>query len=178
MTYSIYTLSDPRDGLVRYVGVSKDPQRRQKEHMQSYAHGSAAKRSWIAELTDLKITPVLMLIDSAEGWKQAAHLERYWISYYRAHGVSLLNRRCLLFLPAERLYQHIQMTRTASWDDAKTTIENLARCLIQGRYTDIPVKDLATLEVMIASIASACHSPASMTEAMYLEAREYGRQIR
>lgn len=53
----IYSLNDPRDGRVRYVGRAPRPSRRFRQHL-ARPH-SQRLRAWIAELRALGLSPVL-----------------------------------------------------------------------------------------------------------------------
>ena len=89
MTY-IYTLSDPRDGKVRYVGRSKDPQARLISHIDSSINDPIAV--WIREMVyELGIIPTLNVIESCNG--NGSLEETRWIRSFVDSGCSLLNIR-------------------------------------------------------------------------------------
>lgn len=84
----IYTLSDPRNSAVRYIGQSNNPQHRYKQHLQQ--PGIFKKGKWIKELKDLGIKSSLNIIWECE--KENVDLwERVWIAMYLETGSNLLN---------------------------------------------------------------------------------------
>jgi hypothetical protein len=88
MTWHVYSLSDPRDGAIKYVGKSLDPWRRLYTHRSKWAAG--AVRNWVTELFPLepKLEILERLGDSAT---EAMFAERNWIAKLRASGATLLN---------------------------------------------------------------------------------------
>lgn len=69
----IYSLNDPRDGRVRYVGRAARPDRRFATHL-ARPH-SPALRAWAAELRDLGLRPVLNILGDG--------IEAEWIERLR-----------------------------------------------------------------------------------------------
>lgn len=87
----IYTLADPRDGMVRYVGKSINLEKRLKKHL--YAKENGHKANWIASLKKLGLKPIMEAIEeiknpTEEQWQEA---ERYWIESLRCLGFKLTN---------------------------------------------------------------------------------------
>lgn len=101
---SIYALVDPRDGKVRYVGASEEPEKRYKQHIvrsgaitridrsrgpeefQRWRDEGIAFGLWIQELDHLGLKPDLRLLsDSVDNWRE---VER---EFQRQHGATLLN---------------------------------------------------------------------------------------
>lgn len=85
----IYTLTDPRDNMVRYVGkTSRDPIRR------FYGHWSCRGKShsvrWVKVLKSLGLKPIMDVIDEVEDerWIQE---EKFYISYFKFLGFNLTN---------------------------------------------------------------------------------------
>lgn len=89
----VYVLLDPRDGAVRYVGVTT-----RGLALRLAGHISAARRrekspvrSWIKGLLACGLRPVISMIESVpagDGWRAA---ERAWIAHYRTVGAHLTN---------------------------------------------------------------------------------------
>ena len=92
---SIYVLSDPRTGLVRYVGkTARSIDRRLYEHVcaarNDYRPHSPIMR-WIKKLCAENLRPLVCEIELIVGGKSWELREQYWIKRYRAEGASLLN---------------------------------------------------------------------------------------
>jgi hypothetical protein len=86
----IYTLSDPRDGTVRYVGQTRNPKRRNYSHRCPSHTGNMGKRAWTVELRAIGLAPVFAIIEECDTADRAA-AEKKWIAHYRALGADLLN---------------------------------------------------------------------------------------
>ena len=88
MTWHVYSLSDPRDGAIRYVGKSLDPWRRLYTHRSKWAAGSV--RKWVTEIFPLE--PKLEILERlGESATEAMLAERNWIAKLRESGAKLLN---------------------------------------------------------------------------------------
>lgn len=87
---SIYRLSDPRDGQVRYIGKSADLSRRMKEHLNRGSGGNRHKVEWIAGLRAEGLEPTVDVIETVLE-DEAQERERFWIAHYRESGAVLLN---------------------------------------------------------------------------------------
>lgn len=87
MTAVIYTLSDPRNSVPRYIGKTTNAVLRMKEHLK--ATGSTKRAKWIGSLLRDGVEPVLEAVEVVQGsWQEA---EVYWIAQFRAWGFNLLN---------------------------------------------------------------------------------------
>lgn len=85
---SIYALYDPRDGGIRYIGVtSRKLSARLELHFEKPTN--AAMRAWFGELAQLGKGPRIQLLETVPGqeWEAA---ERGWIYWCRQRG-TLLN---------------------------------------------------------------------------------------
>lgn len=85
---AIYALHDPRNGRVRYVGMSAHPARRLIEHRKpSRLVAKTHKNTWIKSLLRLGLVPTLSILETVQTdhWQDA---ERRWIL---AFGPSLTN---------------------------------------------------------------------------------------
>jgi hypothetical protein len=88
--YSIYILIDPRDKMVRYVGISKDVKRRSREHLQG--RSSVAVAHWVRELKAQGLTPDISIVEEdILGEGKAERREWYWCTYFLTEGAHLLN---------------------------------------------------------------------------------------
>lgn len=84
----IYTLSDPRDMIVRYVGITKTPDRRLRQHIATKQN--VKKCEWVNRLLLDGITPVMTIIETVFD-NTVFDREAYWISYYNENGLPLFN---------------------------------------------------------------------------------------
>ena len=84
----IYSLSDPINGQVRYIGKSDNPSKRLNQHIKNYPNKTNYKNNWISSLTSKNLNPVLDVIDEVEisNWE---YWEKYWISQFKAWGFQL-----------------------------------------------------------------------------------------
>jgi hypothetical protein len=84
----IYTLADPRNGEVRYVGKTNNKKLRSKAHRNE--RGSTRKCRWVQSLSSAGVCPVFEELEEVEEneWKEA---ERFWIASLRFYGFRLVN---------------------------------------------------------------------------------------
>jgi hypothetical protein len=94
--HTIYSLSDPRTGEVRYVGKSSEPDKRYLCHLSagrgkpeaSYRNQTHCAR-WIRGLLAAGVVPVMATLEVVDSDWPAA--EKKWIADFRARGYSLTN---------------------------------------------------------------------------------------
>ena len=55
----IYSLKDPRDYQIKYIGKTVDIDRRRKEHNQIHRNKKSKKNSWIIHLIKNGMQPVM-----------------------------------------------------------------------------------------------------------------------
>src|SRR5882757_2352080 len=84
---TIYSLSDPRNGIVRYVGQTQDHVRRLKQHVAKPT--SPAMRTWLEALSEEGLRPALAVLETCEDAEAGAR-ETHWIRYFYETG-ALLN---------------------------------------------------------------------------------------
>lgn len=87
--WSIYALSDPRTGEVRYIGATHR-WARLSEHLYSAKRCRTHKACWINGLVRLGLRPEMTVVEQGLGDSWAAR-ERYWIDRYRRLGAPLTN---------------------------------------------------------------------------------------
>lgn len=87
----IYVLKQPDSGAVRYVGWTRDPQKRFKRHL-----GKARTMEvdypvcrWLKKLLDAHLVPVMQIVEEGVGDWEA--VEQRWIEKFRSEGADLLN---------------------------------------------------------------------------------------
>lgn len=86
---SIYGLTDPRTGAVRYVGKANDPEKRLKGHLRECRRRKTPVYAWIRKLVGLGLSPGLSVLEAdCDDWKEA---ERRIIAERRDAGEKLLN---------------------------------------------------------------------------------------
>jgi group I intron endonuclease len=85
----IYTLSDPRDGLVKYIGKTFRPKRRMYEHLTNL-ESNTKKVSWIKSLKQIDLLPVFEILEETD-IDNCDSLEIYWISQFKNWGFELKN---------------------------------------------------------------------------------------
>lgn len=92
MPWTIYALSDPRTGLVRYVGKTfKAAALRLSDHLSEMRSGARTyKAQWLRGLLAVGERPRLSVLEmgDGDGWAEA---ERRWIASMRATGAPLTN---------------------------------------------------------------------------------------
>lgn len=85
---TVYTLSDPRNSRIMYVGAtSVDFKTRLRGHISRARNKPSTKRDfWIRSLLELGMKPTIELLDKAD-WE----IESYWIAQFKAWGFELTN---------------------------------------------------------------------------------------
>ena len=86
----IYSLKDPRDYQIKYIGKTIDIDRRRKEHNQIHRNKKSKKNSWIIHLIKNGMQPIMEVLEECKelDWVER---ERYWIRYYNELGFNLKN---------------------------------------------------------------------------------------
>jgi excisionase family DNA binding protein len=92
--YQIYALVDPRDGLVRYIGMSKDAHKRFLGHLMGN-YGNMHEGRWINLLRKFGMEPILEVLEiieeDSDAYALACEREIYWIREMTRLGHSLFN---------------------------------------------------------------------------------------
>lgn len=89
-TVTIYTLADPRDGQVRYVGKTINVEQRLRRHNRP---DHTRKGKWIKSLKSAGLKPTLEILETVQSktkgdWED---VERFWIESLRQMGFRLTN---------------------------------------------------------------------------------------
>lgn len=87
--YSVYSLVDPRDNCVHYIGMSRNVQNRFRAHMHKDANW--VKASWVKELKGVGLLPVLSMIAENLTREEAQKLELQMIRLHYRLGMPLTN---------------------------------------------------------------------------------------
>jgi predicted GIY-YIG superfamily endonuclease/DNA-binding transcriptional regulator YiaG len=92
--FIIYALVDPRDNLIRYVGITDNLYSRVGAHLRETG-SRTAKGKWLAELNAENLLPLAKELEQVKVSRKERYLaeerERYWIEYYKKAGMPLLN---------------------------------------------------------------------------------------
>lgn len=88
----IYGLTDPRTGLIRYVGKTDHPRLRLRAHIEDAlaTYADTPKKVWIRELmVDAHQAPTMVILEDAVGnWRKR---EQWWIAFGKRLGWPLTN---------------------------------------------------------------------------------------
>lgn len=85
----IYTLEDPVNNKIRYVGKTNNPERRLHYHWTAGYKKNNKTGNWLKSLKKKKLKPIMFIIDSIDTeWEW---LEKYWISQFKTWGFNLTN---------------------------------------------------------------------------------------
>ncbi len=115
MTVYIYTLSDPRDGSIRYVGKTTNPKVRLNSHINKIETKDRRKSQWVESLTKDGMRPIMNIVDEAISKGEAAQKEQFWVNKCLSEGCTLFNLHnpvCNGGLPNSRLGKGATVMRT------------------------------------------------------------------
>lgn len=91
MDIFIYTLTDPRNDKIRYVGKTNDLKGRYRAHCSSdYRKANLHRRNWVNSMKKDGVKPIMELLEVCDefNWKEC---EVFWISQLKSWGFDLLN---------------------------------------------------------------------------------------
>ena len=86
----IYSLSDPINGEIRYVGKSDNPKLRLVEHIKKSKYDLTHKNNWIKSLVNKNLKPVIEILDTVP-ISEWGFWENYWIDVVKTWGFKLTN---------------------------------------------------------------------------------------
>jgi len=89
--YIIYGLTDPRSGLIRYVGKSISGLQRARQHRSSAKSEDTYKARWIKSLRRLGLDFRIEVLEEHLKPNTLSAAEKRWIAYLRTTGVRLTN---------------------------------------------------------------------------------------
>lgn len=87
----IYALHDPTEQSQRvYVGITKNPKIRYGHHCKPSERDRTFRGKWVRGLSRRGVKPEMVVLETAapDAWQEA---EKFWISYFRYIGMSLVN---------------------------------------------------------------------------------------
>jgi predicted GIY-YIG superfamily endonuclease len=90
MRYSVYTLTDPEDGQVFYVGCTHNIDQRYRYHCNASDPTSSAYH-WLIHLKERGLRPLLSTVIEADDLETAMMHEAHWINFYLDEGEPLMN---------------------------------------------------------------------------------------
>jgi|SRR5579863_7095583 len=88
----IYGLIDPRSMQLRYIGQTRYPERRVKQHMSIDPWENEKKADWIQELKTSDLLPLLVILERVSP-AFAFIREKHWITHAIDCGCPLTNVR-------------------------------------------------------------------------------------
>src|SRR6266852_11791 len=90
--YVVYVLIDPRDDVVRYVGITdQTTNRRLNQHLKC-TDGNNEKSEWINALMAVGMKPKIKTIEEGLTLQEANERETYWIKHYLTENTPITNR--------------------------------------------------------------------------------------
>ncbi|MGE8178213.1 GIY-YIG nuclease family protein [Pseudomonas fluorescens] len=97
----VYALTEPETLVVRYIGISEDPELRLSLHLSNAqsrtgSGGNPILSEWICTLLNRGLIPRMFIIEETDRENSNA-LERHYIGFYRAAGASVINQDKSLF---------------------------------------------------------------------------------
>jgi hypothetical protein len=93
MEFYIYTLTDPEDKIIKYVGKTKNLEKRLRGHMSNWSIRQepwTRKNKWLKYLKNKNLSPIIEILDIGDK-NNIDSLERYWISQFKCWGFRLKN---------------------------------------------------------------------------------------
>lgn len=98
--YDIYILIDPRNGTVRYVGRTTDPETRYRQHLNCDGNNTE-KNTWIRELREQDLRPQMLILETIKGRAYSKEREAHVIHAYIKAGAPLTNRDYVIGVEVE-----------------------------------------------------------------------------
>jgi predicted GIY-YIG superfamily endonuclease len=119
---AIYALLCPETHICRYVGYSKNPNKRYKQHCRlSENNGNTKRQNWLREVLLNGQKPVLIILeDNVTNWDEA---EKRWVKYYRYYSAEMLTNT------ADGGYSNEHMQKAATSNRSKGKRSALAKTL-------------------------------------------------
>jgi len=85
----IYTLADPRDDVIRYIGYTRNLKRRIARHISDHNHNHRVR--WIQSLLDAGVKPIAEVLETCLPGEDFKAKEIEWIAAYKRIGFDLVN---------------------------------------------------------------------------------------
>lgn len=78
--YHVYYLLDPITKDVKYVGMSKNPKRRYRQHISKLDKLMTDKRKWLEGLFEKKLLPEIKIVGSYDSEKEGREMEQQHVT--------------------------------------------------------------------------------------------------
>jgi len=88
--YVVYALVDPTDGIIYYIGQTRNPKRRLEQDLAA-RHHKGKKGDWLRQLRMKGQQPLMQILEVVIGEKAALEKEQEWIRHFLAEKMLLLN---------------------------------------------------------------------------------------
>lgn len=88
-TYSIYSLNEPNSEIVRYIGLSYNPNKRYSQHLNE--RDLCYRKNWIISLKNNNELPLLNIIEINLTKEEAIEKEIHYIKFFKSVGARLTN---------------------------------------------------------------------------------------
>ena len=118
---SIYVLCDPRDGKIRYVGQTIEPNARLYAHCNRV--DNQQKSQWIEDLAQSGLIPEMRVV-CVVGEDFASQVEKALICAYMTEKQDLVNK---VLLPEEVLFEKVRNKREKERQDKKRRLEEMRK---------------------------------------------------
>lgn len=79
----IYYLRCPIEKTVKYVGATKNPKTRFKQHITKLDSLNTQKKIWLTMLFEKKLLPTMEIIDFAENETEGREKEQYYVDLHK-----------------------------------------------------------------------------------------------
>jgi hypothetical protein len=113
----IYGLVDPRTGAIRYIGQSRAPAQRLRQHLGRQDNPHLA--TWVAELRAARLQPLVRRLATVASQTDATTVERALIQAHHAAGAELVN---ITYLPRLRARRRAPLARPSPAGAAPATL--------------------------------------------------------
>jgi predicted GIY-YIG superfamily endonuclease len=176
MVFYIYSLIDPRDNRLRYIGITNDPIKRYSGHKMRLT--KTKKSNWIRGLQKENLNPIMNIIEELDCRELGKKREKYWIRYFKKKGLNLLNMtnggECTEW-SEERKKTHSEfMQETWSDEKYKKSVGSKISKKMKGRKPSKKTTDAARKKHSIPIIDNFGVKYKSMKEASSILNIEYG----
>lgn len=125
MKYQVYTLTDPRTNIVKYVGKTQESlAKRLSKHIYDSKKHKNRRTNWLKNLLKNGFKPKIELLESFDNSQDCYFAEIYWISQFRTWGFNLVNATdggegSTNYKPSKETLQKMSCIMTKYWSTRK-----------------------------------------------------------